>query len=130
MFFVTALVLLVIALGGRFMGYLQDAAVGKHSADALLRIIALRVPGFLQLTLPFSFYIALVLTAARLYADQEMTVLVTSGSSPSQVLSWIGVSAVVVASVVVYLSVGVTPRALDKLERFLRRNASSASSKR
>ena len=92
-FFVTALVLLVIALGGRFMGYLQDAAVGKHSADALLRIIALRVPGFLQLTLPFSFYIALVLTAARLYADQEMTVLVTSGSSPSQVLLWIGVSA-------------------------------------
>ncbi len=118
-FFVTALVLLVIALGGRFMGYLQDAAVGKHSADALLRIIALRVPGFLQLTLPFSFYIALVLTAARLYADQEMTVLVTSGSSPAQVLSWIGVSAVVVASAVVYLSVEVTPRALDKLERFL-----------
>ncbi len=82
-FLVTALVLLVIALGGRFMGYLQDAALGKHSADALLKIMALRVPEFLQLTLPFSFYIALVLTAARLYADQEMTVLVTSGSSPA-----------------------------------------------
>jgi lipopolysaccharide export system permease protein len=118
-FFVTALVLLVIALGGRFMGYLQDAAVGKHSADALLKIIALRVPEFLQLTLPFSFYIALVLTAARLYADQEMTVLVTSGSSPSQVLLWIGVSALVVAAIVVYLSVQVTPHALGVLERFL-----------
>ena len=44
-FFVTAVVLLVIALGGRFMGYLQDAALGKHSADALLKIMALRVPG-------------------------------------------------------------------------------------
>ncbi len=118
-FFVTAVVLLVIALGGRFMGYLQDAALGKHSADALLRIIALRVPEFLQLTLPFSFYIALVLTAARLYADQEMTVLVTSGSSPAQVMLWIGVSALVVASAVVCLSVQVTPRALGALERFL-----------
>ncbi len=118
-FFVTALVLLAIALGGRFMGYLQDAAVGKHSADALLTIIGLRVPEFLQLTLPFSFYIALVLTAARLYADQEMTVLVTSGSSPSQVLAWIGVSAIVVATGVVYLSVQVTPHALGVLERFL-----------
>jgi lipopolysaccharide export system permease protein len=118
-FFVTALVLLVIALGGRFMGYLQDAAVGKHSADALLKIIALRVPEFLQLTLPFSFYIALVLTTARLYADQEMTVLVTSGSSPSQVLLWIGATALVVAAAVAYLSMQVTPHALGALERFL-----------
>jgi lipopolysaccharide export system permease protein len=118
-FFVTALVLLIIALGGRFMGYLQDAALGKHSADALLRIVALRVPEFLQLTLPFAFYIALVLTATRLYADQEMTVLVTSGSSPTQVLKWIGVSAVVVACAVAYLSTQATPRANGVLERFL-----------
>jgi lipopolysaccharide export system permease protein len=69
--------------------------------------------------LPFSFYIALVLTAARLYADQEMSVLVTSGRSPSQVLMWTFVSAIVVASAVVYLSVDVTPRALGDLERFL-----------
>jgi lipopolysaccharide export system permease protein len=118
-FFVTALVLFVVAIGGRFMGYLQDAALGKHSADALLRILALRVPEFLQLTLPFSFYIALVLTAARLYADQEMTVLVTSGSSPAQVLAWIAVSAVAVAGVVAYLSTQATPRANGVLERFL-----------
>lgn len=119
LFLVTAVVLLVIALGGRFMGYLQDAAVGKHSADALLKIIALRIPGFLQLTMPFAFYIALVLTTARLYADQEMTVLVSGGSSPLQVLSWIGLGALVVASTVLYLSTDVTPRALADLERFL-----------
>ena len=118
-FVVTAVVLLVIALGGRFMGYLQDAALGKHSADALLKIMALRVPEFLQLTLPFSFYIALVLTAARLYADQEMTVLVTSGSSPAQVMVWITVSALVVAIVVAYLSTQATPRANGVLERYL-----------
>src|SRR5512143_1095286 len=118
-FVVTAVVLLVIALGGRFMGYLQDAALGKHSADALLKIVALRVPEFLQLTLPFSFYIALVLTAARLYADQEMTVLVTSGSSPTQVMVWIAVSAFVVAAAVAYLSTQATPRANGVLERYL-----------
>ena len=118
-FFMTALVLLIIALGGRFMGYLQDAALGKHSADALLKIMALRVPEFLQLTLPFSFYIALVLTAARLYADQEMTVLATSGSSPAHVMVWIGVSGVVVACAVAYLSTQATPRANGVLERFL-----------
>jgi len=118
-FFVTALVLLMVALGGRFMGYLQDAALGKHSADALLKIIALRVPEFLQLTLPFAFYIALVVTSARLYADGEMTVLTTGGSSPGQVLAWITASAVLVAGLVVYLSTQITPRANGVLEQFL-----------
>ncbi len=118
-FFFTALVLLVIALSGRFMGYLQDAALGKHSADALLKIMSLRVPEFLQLTLPFSFYIALVLTAARLYADQEMTVLATGGSSPVRVMLWMGIGAAFVAAVVAYLSLVATPRANGVLEHFL-----------
>jgi len=118
-FIVIALVMFVIALGGRFTGYLQDAALGKHSADALLRIVALRAPEFLQLTLPFSFYIALVITSARLHADQEMTVLLAGGSSPSQVLRWIGISAVVVACTVAYLSTQATPHANRVLERFL-----------
>src|SRR3954468_4202973 len=115
-FVVTALVLFVIALGGRFMGYLQDAALGKHSADALARIMLLRVPEFLQLTMPFSFYVALVLTIARLHADQEMTVLLTSGGAPSTVFAWIAVSALVVACAVATLSTRVTPRANGELE--------------
>ena len=118
-FAVTAIVLLVIALGGRFMGYLQDAALGKHSADALAKIMALRVPEFMQLTFPFSFYIALVLTVARLYADQEMTVLLTSGSAPRDVFAWVFASALVVAAAVYALSTQVTPQANGVLERFL-----------
>ncbi len=119
-FVVTAFVLFVVALGGRFMGYLQDAALGKHSADALARIVVLRMPEFLQLTLPFSFYIALVLTIARLHADQEMTVLLTSGSAPLHVFRWIAFSALFVAAVVAVLSTQATPRANGQLERFLR----------
>jgi lipopolysaccharide export system permease protein len=118
-FAVTAIVLLVIALGGRFMGYLQDAALGKHSADALAKIMALRIPEFMQLTFPFSFYIALVLTVARLYADQEMTVLLTSGSAPRDVFAWVFASAIVVAATVYALSTQITPRANGMLERFL-----------
>jgi lipopolysaccharide export system permease protein len=118
-FAVTAVVLLVIALGGRFMGYLQDAALGKHSADALAKIMALRIPEFVQLTFPFSFYLALVLTIARLYADQEMTVLLTSGTVPREIFSWVFASAVVVAAAVYALSTQVTPRANGVLERFL-----------
>ena len=57
-FVATLLVLFAVAVGGRFIGYLQDAAAGKFAAGDLMAIMALRLPGFVQLIAPFAFYIA------------------------------------------------------------------------
>ena len=43
-FAVALVTVLLVALGGRFIGYLQDAALGRYSADALFTLIALRLP--------------------------------------------------------------------------------------
>ena len=122
-FLVTLLVLLIVAVGGRFIGYLQDAAAGKYAAEGLFTIMRLRIPGFLQLLLPFAFYIAVLLTFGRLYADQEMAVLHTGGASPVRLLRWIALPVVVLASVVAYLTLEVTPtsNALLQLANAVRR---------
>ena len=65
-FVVVTVVLLGVALGGQFIGYLQDAALGKYAAESLLTIVGLRLTEFLQQLLPFAFYLALVLTVGRL----------------------------------------------------------------
>ena len=83
------LVLLLIALGGRFIGYLQDAAVGKYATDVLLVLIGYRLPEFAQQILPFSLFLAVLLTFSRWYAESEMAVLVAAGVAPSTILSWI-----------------------------------------
>ena len=44
---VVLIILLVVAVGGRFVGYLQQAALGKYSADALWLLVGLRMPEFL-----------------------------------------------------------------------------------
>ena len=77
-FVVVGLVLLLIGLGGRFIGYLQDAALGKYAADVLFTLMVYRLPEFLQLILPFALFLAVLLTFSRWYADSEMTVLILS----------------------------------------------------
>ncbi|MDE0063430.1 MAG: LPS export ABC transporter permease LptF [Gammaproteobacteria bacterium] len=108
-FAVTALVLLVVAVGGRFVGYLQDAAAGKYAAEGLIDVLRLRLPGFLQLLLPFAFYIAVLLTFSRLHADREMAVLQCGGSSPARLLKWIAAPLAGMVALTAWLSLQVTP---------------------
>ena len=108
-FAVTSLVLLVVAVGGRFIGYLQEAAAGKYAAEGLVGILRLRMPGFLQLLLPFAFYIAVLLTFSRLHADREMAVLQCGGSSPERLLKWIAAPLAAVVGITAWLSLQVTP---------------------
>ena len=118
-FVVTLLVLFAVAVGGRFIGYLQDAAVGKYAADGLLTILGLRLPGFLQLIGPFAFYIALLLTLGRMHAEQEMAALQSCGVGIGRLLGWTSVPMVLLAGAVAYLSLGLTPANNAALDRFL-----------
>ena len=118
-FVVTALVLLVVAVGGRFIGYLQDAAAGKYAAEGLTGMLALRLPGFLQLLLPFAFYIAVLLTFSRLHADREMAVLQCGGLTPRRLFAWIAAPLALMLVVTSWLSLRVTPASNAALEERL-----------
>ena len=118
-FLVVALVLLLIGLGGRFIGYLQDAALGKYSADVLVTLLVFRLPEFLQLILPFALFLAVLLTFSRWYADSEMTVLIAAGAAPGRVLVWALACAVIVAGVVGAMSLLITPHYALKLDKAL-----------
>lgn len=94
-------IVLVIAMGWRFSGYLNDAAEGLLTRDVLVLIMAYRMPGFLELILPVSFFLAILLTYGRMYVDSEMVVLKTCGMSPARLVGMtLGLAAVVVALMV------------------------------
>lgn len=118
-FAVTLLVLFMVAVGGRFIGYLQDAAAGKYAADGLLAIMGLRLPGFLQLIGPFAFYIALLLTLGRMHAEQEMAVLQSCGVGIGRLLLWTLAPTALLVGAVAYLSLDLTPANNAALDRFL-----------
>ena len=75
------LFLMALMLGGRLIRYFGIAAEGRLDVGLLFAIIGYNIPTFLELILPLSFFIALMLVLGRMYVEQEMSVLFASGIS-------------------------------------------------
>ena len=54
-------ILVMVLVSGRFIKYLAEAAAGEIAADALFLVMAFRMPEFLQMIVPLSLYIGLLL---------------------------------------------------------------------
>ena len=103
--------LLIIGLSARFIGFLQGAAAGRFTAEALWLLLALRIPEFVQVTAPFALFLALLLTFGRLHAEREYAVLATAGAGPGRFVRWLLAPALPVAALVAVFSLAVTPEA-------------------
>lgn len=112
---VVLIILLVVAVGGRFVGYLQQAAMGKYSADALWMLVGLRLPEFLQLLLPFALFLGLLFSLGRLYAEQEMVVLFGGGVNLPRLVGWLAPLVLGLSLLVGWLSFGLGPTSAQAL---------------
>ena len=113
------LVLLVIIMSGRFIKYLAEAVAGKLDISVVLAVMGYRIPGFLELILPLSFFIGVLLAYGRLYADSEMTVLHACGVSRRRILVYTCIPAGLLAATVALLSLWLSPLGLQKAKLLL-----------
>ena len=84
---VIALVVFLIATASRLSGYLADAAAGSLSGSLIGYLLLYRLPGFLELILPVSFFLAVMLAHGRLHVDNELQVLKSSGFSEARLIA-------------------------------------------
>ena len=117
---VVTVALLLVTIGGRFIGYLADAAAGQFPARVLLWLLVYRLPEFLQLLLPFAFLVSVLLAFGRMGADHESTVLQASGMSDVARLRITLVISLWVAVPVATLSLVVTPQSRATLDSLVR----------
>jgi len=110
-------VLLVIIMSGRFIKYLAQAAQGVLDPGVLFLIMGFRMPGFLQLILPLGLFLGFLLAYGRLYLDSEMTVLAATGMSPQRLMVYSLAPALVVALLVAWLSMSLTPQGVTQVAR-------------
>lgn len=76
--------LMALMLGGRLIRYFGIAAEGRLDVGFLFAIIGYNLPVFLELILPLSFFVAMMLVFGRMYVDNEMSVINGSGISRGQ----------------------------------------------
>lgn len=110
-FLAVFVLLLVVGLSARFIGFVQGAAAGRFTAEALWLLVAFRVPEFVQVTAPFALFIAILLTFGRLHAEHEYAVLAGAGATPGRMVGWLLAVSVPVAILVGLLSLSMTPEA-------------------
>ena len=78
------LVLFLVVFSGRFINYLAEAAIGDISPAILFPVMLYKLPSFLELILPLGFFLGILLSFGRLYADSEMIIFRASGLGSGQ----------------------------------------------
>ncbi|WP_176330046.1 LPS export ABC transporter permease LptF [Oceanospirillum sanctuarii] len=112
-------VLLLIILGGRFIGLFQDVAEGSLSLDFLWTLLLLQFPSVLELILPLGFFLSVMLTYGRLYQENEIGVLLACGFSPNRLLAYTLITGLFVAAIVASFSLWLTPLSESKTAQIL-----------
>lgn len=108
--------LLVIIMSGRFIKFLAEASRGLIDPSVLLWIMAFRIPGFLQMILPLGLFLGFLLAYGRMYMDSEMTVLTATGMSQQKLMLYSLAPALLVALLVGWMSMGLTPKGEAQVE--------------
>ena len=114
-----SLVLFLVVFSGRFIKYLAEAAIGDLSAGILLPIMLYKLPAFFELILPLGFYIGVLLSFGRLYADSEMVIFRASGTSQWQLLSRIATATIATTLLVAMLALVLGPNGAARANALL-----------
>ncbi|HEY9037307.1 MAG TPA: LPS export ABC transporter permease LptF [Pseudomonadales bacterium] len=112
-----ALVLTTVITTGRFLRYLSDAATGDMAANVLFSVILYRLPGFMDVVLPLSMFLAVLLVYGRMYVDSEMTVVHACGVSPFRIMTFTLMPGLLVMALLAGFTIFVTPYFLAKADR-------------
>ena len=81
-------ILLLVLMSGRFVKYLAKAVSGDMESGVIFAMIGYRIPGFLELTLPLAFFLAVLLSFGRLHIQNEMSVLKACGISERRLMGY------------------------------------------
>ena len=104
-----SLILLVVGLTSRFIQYLGQAVAGELASDVLLLLMFYRLPDFFLVIIPLAFFLGILLTYGRMYAENEMVVLFGSGFSQRRLLFFTAITSVSVMLFIAVLSLSVVP---------------------
>lgn len=115
--FLILAVLVAIFVSYTAIQYLADAASGLISGRTVVSLLLLKVAIALEVLLPITLYLSVVLSFGRLYADSEMTALSSTGVRSYVVLRNVSRLSLVLAVLVAGLSIYVRPWAYERSYR-------------
>ena len=108
--FAITVVLLLVVLSGRLATYIAEAAEGRIAATILFPVIVLRIPQFLELILPASLLLGIIISFGQMHESNEMTVMHATGLSQRKTLGIVMLTATFVGVMVAMFSFYLSPK--------------------
>jgi lipopolysaccharide export system permease protein len=115
------LVLWLIMISHRMVGYLAQAATGELPGDVILVLLGVKTLWMIAYVMPFSLALGVVSGLGRLYRDNEMTVLVACGVGPGRIYRPLLGMAFLVAVILGWLVLDYIPGVIAYGERLTQR---------
>jgi lipopolysaccharide export system permease protein len=106
--------LVVIFASYRAAQYLAEAVAGVIAGKIVLYLVLLKIVIAMEILLPTTLFLSIVLVLGRLYADSEVTALFACGVGIGRIFKAVIYLAVPLALLVVYLSLYVRPWAYQQ----------------
>jgi lipopolysaccharide export system permease protein len=118
-FFLGLLAFTLILLIARILKLIDLVITRGVPVLQIVKLFSLILPTFLELTVPMSFLLAILLGLGRLSNDQELLAMKASGVSPPQILWPIAIVAIVIALITLTLTLFARPAANFALKKEL-----------
>ena len=83
------LIFFLLVVGSRVVGYFEQAAEGYIDPAIIMNVVALRFPDFITLLIPLSFFLGVLITVSRLYAEREIYGFFSVGLSPIDLVKFL-----------------------------------------
>ncbi|MBW1851716.1 MAG: LPS export ABC transporter permease LptF [Deltaproteobacteria bacterium] len=107
-------VLVILFAAYSTMHYLEDAVYGLMPVSTVMKLILLKITISLEVLLPITLYLSVIVGLGRLYKDGEMTALFASGLGLGRVLTVVFTLSLLVSLLVASLSLWARPKAYER----------------
>ena len=103
------LIFFFLVVSSRFVGYFEQASEGLIEPNLIFKVVFLRFPDFITLLLPLSFFLGIVITISRLYADREIYGYFSGGLSEKDLIKFLFPQSLVFFFITLLLSMYIAP---------------------
>ena len=102
-------ILFILVASSRLLGYFDKSIAGNLESDLILSILILRSPEFINLLIPLSFFLSVLIALGRLYMDHEIYAYQSAGYSKMAFVKSLLFQTFSLTTISVFLSFYVTP---------------------
>ena len=103
------LIFFLLVVGSRIVGYCEQAAEGNLDPAIIMSVVALRFPDFITLLIPLSFFLGVLISISRIYAEREIYGFFSVGLAPFDLIKFLAPQALLYFLLTLILSLYVAP---------------------